>query len=322
MMSILTNSSAMSALQTLRSIDDQLATSQNSIASGLRINSAADNASYWSIATTMRSDNSALSAVGDALGLGAAKVETAYNGLNAAIGIVSDISSKLVAAQEPGADKDKIQKEIAQLQNQLTTISRSSSFSGENWLFNSSAAAPGTKSMVGSFVRDASGNIQVQTIDYDTSASVLMDSRNASRGLLTKAVTVNAPTGTTTSASTYFLMNISSTTPVASGTQIAISSQTTSFQLAGMTMAVDTMLKNMTDAAATLGATSSRIGSQTDFLRNLQDTITKGISRLVDADMNEESTRLKALQTQQQLGIQALSIANNRAQNIMQLFRS
>ena len=49
--------------------------------------------------------------------------------------------------------------------------------------------------------------------------------------------------------------------------------------------------------------------------------IDKGIGRLVDADMNEESTRLKALQTQQQLGIQSLSIANSSAENILQLFR-
>ena len=49
--------------------------------------------------------------------------------------------------------------------------------------------------------------------------------------------------------------------------------------------------------------------------------IDKGVSKLVDADMNEESTKLKALQTQQQLGIQALSIANSNAQNILSLFR-
>ena len=60
---------------------------------------------------------------------------------------------------------------------------------------------------------------------------------------------------------------------------------------------------------------------QEDFVSNLMDTIDKGIGRLVDADMNEESTRLKALQVQQQLGIQALSIANSNSQNILSLFR-
>jgi flagellin-like hook-associated protein FlgL len=81
------------------------------------------------------------------------------------------------------------------------------------------------------------------------------------------------------------------------------------------------MLNSMTDVAATLGATNSRIELQNEFVADLMDTIDKGVGRLVDADMNEESTKLKALQTQQQLGIQALSIANSNSENILSLFR-
>ncbi len=84
---------------------------------------------------------------------------------------------------------------------------------------------------------------------------------------------------------------------------------------------VDSVLTQMTDAAADLGALNSRIDLQKGFVENLSDSIEKGVGRLVDADMNEESTRLKALQTQQQLGIQALSIANSNSQNILSLFR-
>ncbi|KQX70157.1 hypothetical protein ASD41_16370 [Ensifer sp. Root1312] len=73
--------------------------------------------------------------------------------------------------------------------------------------------------------------------------------------------------------------------------------------------------------ASDLGALNSRIDLQKGFVENLSDSIEKGVGRLVDADMNEESTRLKALQTQQQLGIQALSIANSNSQNILSLFR-
>ncbi len=71
MTSILTNVAAMAALQTLRGINDSLESTQNRVSSGYRVEKAADNAAYWSIATTMRSDNKALSAVSDALGLGA-----------------------------------------------------------------------------------------------------------------------------------------------------------------------------------------------------------------------------------------------------------
>ena len=75
------------------------------------------------------------------------------------------------------------------------------------------------------------------------------------------------------------------------------------------------------DTASTLGAITTRIEMQENFVATLTDVIDKGVGRLVDADMNEESTRLKALQTQQQLGIQSLSIANTNSENILQLFR-
>ena len=74
-------------------------------------------------------------------------------------------------------------------------------------------------------------------------------------------------------------------------------------------------------APGLLGATNSRLEMQTDFVADLRDVIDTGVGRLVDADMNEESTRLKALQTQQQLGIQALSIANTNSENVLSLFQ-
>jgi flagellin len=84
---------------------------------------------------------------------------------------------------------------------------------------------------------------------------------------------------------------------------------------------VETALTALTTAGSTLGSLSKRIDLQSDFTSKLSDAITSGVGKLVDADMNEESTRLKALQTQQQLAIQALSIANSDSQNILSLFR-
>ena len=289
----MTNNSAMSALQTLRSINSDMESTQSRISSGYRVNSAADNSAYWSIATTMRSDNQALSTVKDALGLGAAKVDTAYTGMNASIEVVSEIKNKLLAAKEPGVDKTKIDKEITELKNQLSSIAESASFSGENWLQNDAATAAGTKSI-------------------------------ESLGILTKDIDANAldPDAATTTARDYYLIDTGATagTP-SSGTAISLTASTTDQQVTDMVRAVDSMLSQMTDAASNLGAVNKRISMQEDFVSNLMDTIDKGIGRLVDADMNEESTRLKALQVQQQLGIQALSIANSNSQNILSLFR-
>src|SRR5690606_8605343 len=91
--------------------------------------------------------------------------------------------------------------------------------------------------------------------------------------------------------------------------------------LAFMTQHVENQLSLMTSAAADLGSIGMRIDLQEEFVSNLMDSIDSGIGRLVDADMNEESTRLKALQTQQQLAIQALSIANSSSEVILSLFR-
>nr|WP_236760543.1 flagellin [Agrobacterium tumefaciens] len=84
---------------------------------------------------------------------------------------------------------------------------------------------------------------------------------------------------------------------------------------------VDAMLQRVISGASTLGAAKTRIDMQTNFAEALMDSIGKGIGRLVDTDMDEASTRLKALQTQQQLAMQALQIANSNAEHIVMLFR-
>ncbi len=319
MTSIMTNSAAMGALSTLRSITSDMETTQSRISTGYKVATASDNAAYWSIATTMRSDNAAIGTVQDALGLGAAKTDTAYMGLNSSIDVLTEIKAKLVAAREPGVDKLKINAELTELKNQLQSISESASFSGQNWLYNESTTTLGTVKMVGSFNRAADGTVSVGSLSFDTDSSLLIDTKNAANGLLTKDVSVTVASGTTTTTATYYLIDAGGT--AGSGSVISLTASTSDLAVDGMISAVDSMLSSMTDSAATLGSTNSRIQMQNAFVADLMDVIDKGVGRLVDADMNEESTKLKALQTQQQLGIQALSIANSDSQNILSLFR-
>ncbi|RVM09257.1 flagellin, partial [Sinorhizobium meliloti] len=100
-----------------------------------------------------------------------------------------------------------------------------------------------------------------------------------------------------------------------------IDETTTATQISGLISMVDAALETMTSAAADLGSIGMRIDLQSEFVSKLTDSIDSGVGRLVDADMNEESTRLKALQTQQQLAIQSLSIANSASESILTLFR-
>ena len=311
MSSINTNVAAMTALQSLTATNKALTETQNRISTGFRVADASDNAAYWSIATTMRSDNSALSTVQDALGLGAATVDVAYTGINAAIKVVDQIKSKLVAARQPGVDRGKIQSEITELQSQLRGIAESASFSGENWLSVDSGAATynATKSIVSSFSR-AAGAVSIGTIDIDVGGTKLFDADDQSGILDTTSATPNGAVDYSVAGSTDAL-DISALTDSDDDLE----------DLEAMIGVVDGAISSMTDSATALGAAKARIGIQQDFVKGLMDAISRGVGQLVDADMNEESTKLQALQVKQQLGVQALSIANSSSQTILSLFR-
>lgn len=307
MTSILTNVSAMTALKSLQATNRSLEETQARISTGYRVAGASDNAAYWSIATTMRSDNSALSTVKDALGLGAATIDVSYTGTNSAIEMVKEIKNKLVAARQPGVDRAKIQSEITELQRQLQGIAETSVFSGENWLSVDSSQADynATKTIVASFSRSG-GTISIGTISIDVSSLKLFDAADQSGILDTEDTTTNG--AVTYSVATLDIAGLSN-------------SDADLEDLEQMITWVDTALGNMTTAAASLGAVKQRVTLQQAFVNTLMDAITRGIGTLVDADMNEESTRLQALQVQQQLGVQSLSIANQNSQNILSLFQ-
>ena len=297
----------MTALQSLNQTNKETLTVQNRIATGLRVADASDNAAYWSIATTMRSDRQSLSTVADALGLGAATVDVAVQGMEGAIKISSDIKAKLVAARQPGVDRAKIQSEISQLQESLSSVVDTSTFSGQNWLAVDSTGTV-ERTLVSAFSRDGSGNITIGTIEVDISAtgSMLVDTSGNGAGILdqTRSVT-NGPDYT------VLTLDISALTNDAADLE----------DLEDMISGVDAAITSMTDAGTRLGAVKTRINLQKDFADSLMSAIDTGIGALVDANMNEESTRLQALQVRQQLGVQALSLANQSAQSILSLFR-
>lgn len=421
MSSLLTNSAAMTALQTLSSINKNMSQVQNRIATGERVSTASDNAAYWSIATTMRSDNNAMSTVKDALGLGAAQVDVAYTAMDAVKDTLDTMKSKLVAASQPGVDRSKIQAEIKQLQNDLKTFAESASFSGSNWL---SVSQISPQKVVASFTRDANGGIALGTIDINTAKTALFNSTATAPGLLQQGValasvggiaaatatgttgapstaatltpayaaatlqegnvikfdlalnggaaktitidkatvasalgttdgvvttaanwasvlqvaftkagvpaadlTINATTGalTTTATGASASIQISNVASSSNGnffdaTRFDITTASEA-QLSNFLAGIDKMLGSTTAAASDLGAIKTRTDSQKNFVGKIMDAIDRGIGQLVDADMNAESARLSALQTQQQLGVQALSIANQSSQNILSLFR-
>ncbi|KQT21047.1 MAG: flagellin [Bradyrhizobium sp.] len=300
--SLLTNSSAMTALQTLRSVSAQLATTQNRISTGQRVATASDNAAYWSIATSMRSDNAALSAVSDSLGLSAATVDTEYTALTSVIGDkesgLTKLQALLVEAKTAGIDRTKIQADITQIQQDMKLKASSATFNGINWLSTTTGTTPTSFNLVSSYSRVGGtptiGSITVTTANYtlySTTQTGILDTVSGSASVDT--------------------INISALT------DSAADQTTLDAYIAQVTAAIN----SVSSAAADLGAVKNRISTNSEFVKTLMDSVDRGVGQLVDADMNAESTRLQALQTQQQLGVQALSIANQNSQSILSLFR-
>jgi len=302
MSSLLTNSSAMTALQTLQSISQGMATTQSRISTGQRVASASDNAAYWSIATSMRADNAALSAVSDSLGLSAATVDTQYTALTTVLGSdgksgLNKLQSLLVEAKTAGIDRSKIQSEMTQIQQDMKSTAASATFNSVNWL-STNATTPATVNLVSSFSR-VGGTPTINSIAVTVANYSLYT--NTQSGIL----------DTVSGGASIDTINISALTD-------STADQAT---LDGYIAQVTAAINTVSQSAANLGAIKNRIDNNTNFVKSLSDSVTRGIGQLVDADMNAESTRLQAFQVQQQLGVQALSIANGNSQSILSLFR-
>ena len=179
MTSLLTNISAMTALTTLKGINTQLDATSNRVSTGQRVSTASDNAAYWSIATTVRTDNASLSAVKDSLGLGSSAVDTAYNGLNSILSDMQNLRAKLQTALQPGVDRSKVQTEIAAIQSKMKATADSSNSSGQNWLSVDSTATntayQATQSVIAGFSRAGGGAVTFSKINVDVNAIKLYD---------------------------------------------------------------------------------------------------------------------------------------------------
>ncbi len=298
MASILVNPSAITALQSLRTTQNALNTTQKEISTGLKISSAADNASTRAIAESMKSDKSVLSTISDSLSGANSVLNVASAAVKSAIDVMNSIKAGVAQAQQPGADTAKILTSLQQLGKQLTSVVSSATFTGLNAL-DGSLTSP--VQFVASYANGSGTNdSSVGTIDLNI--TTLIDSANGGgTGVLEAAQGGNA------AAATNF-------TALTAGD---LSSATIKDTLTN----ADKAIADLTTYAAEIGATQTRVTQQNDFVKTMNEALTTGISSLVDADMNETSTRLQALQTQQQLGVQSLSIANQNAQMILKLFQ-
>ena len=505
MSSILTNNSAMVALQTLKSINSNLAETQSQISTGKAVGSAKDNAAVWAISKVMESDVKGFTGISESLSLGESTVAVARQATETVTDLLTEIKGKIVAAQEENVDREKIQTDISALRDQISSVVNAAQFNGLNMVkgtedvnilssldrssdgtvtasnitvarqdmstgqgtfgTGASLAANGTASAANvantantaivtigntwaagdvanitvagvelsytlgtgedetdagtalagqinalgleglTASDDGSGNVTISSTrafedvavaTAETTAGdgdVLITTLNGTGSLtLTsgdideRAENIAFSTSAAVNDGDSYKVTVGSSSfdyiagkgetmeDVARGLKIAIDSagnadltttvvqdsstgqwslkvdnngSSAAFSLSGnaggtasgglfglgsidvTTNAgadaalanVETLIDNSIDASAAFGSAQGRIEIQNDFIGKLSDSLKSGIGTLVDADMEAASARLQALQVQQQLGTQALSIANQAPQNILSLFR-
>ncbi|MDJ1008283.1 MAG: flagellin [Paracoccaceae bacterium] len=506
MASILTNTSAMVALQNLRTINNDLEETQNQISTGKEIATAKDNSAIWAVSKVIESDVNSFESISDSLNLGDSTVAVARDAAETVTDILTELKGNIVAAQEENVDRTKIQADIdAQIEQVQSIVSAAS--------FNGLSLVEGTEdvTILGSLQRDAAGNVTASEIDIsrqdlttqagqlstsgdDLSANVTATSSTLSADAVRDdgaasptaadivlagdlsdgavsfdvggtvinfaageldataatagdqiAAAINAAgidgisvvnnAGTLEFASTRaFEETVVSATSAATGTvggganaSVTLDERAETFTFSGAAVNegdgyqfafggvvatyvagqgetmedvanglklqidaandpnittqvvqngtqwelkidnssatdatvtvvarndnsgdavvtgglaglegidvttdegasaalenIDTLIDTSIDAAASFGSDQSRIELQSEFISKLTDSLNAGIGSLVDADLEAASARLQALQVQQELGTQALSIANQAPQSILSLFQ-
>nr|CDP80495.1 Flagellin [Bartonella schoenbuchensis] len=400
--SILTNRSAMTALQTLRAIDNNLDKSKDRISTGLRINNAGDNVAYWSISSMMKHDSNTMSTVIDAINLGKEQVSIAAAAVDLTKEALDNIQQSLVTVNGKGqVDIAKLQDSMRANMTNISNAVQSSSFAGKNMLANGgqtvSVAASyrregtavyvdmievggaelnfgvmsenGTIDMskgilknifdvkadnvtAGKGIDKALGDFKKAEDAYNVLVNTLAEKKTALADLVViygadpkeepgksavsnaKKEVENAEKALTdkdkgndqwAKAKTAFQVEVSKLT-LAEFVQLqdvgAISLEGQNILLGRLQNKVRDAVDLTLTAGAKIGSAVNLMNTQLEFVKRLLDNVEAGIGSMIDADMNAESAKLSALQVQQQLGVQALSIANQGSQNILFLFRN
>ena len=274
MTSVITNASALVALQNLNATAQHLSDTQNRISTGLKVASAKDNGAIWAIAQNQRSNISALDQVKDSLNRAQSTVDVAVSAGQSISDLLNQMKAKALAATDTTLDVNSVTalaNDYKALRDQIGKIVANADFNGANMI--------------------KTGGISV----------FALANASGSSKLTVAAVNLGLGGGTVavTAAATF-------TTSATASAQMAL---------------VNTSITNVNAAVAKLGTGSTAIQTHLAFIGKLQDTLTTGVGNLVDADVAKESANLTALQTKQQLGVQALSIANQAPQFLLSLFQ-
>jgi len=285
--SVNTNVGAFVALQNLSQTNQDMSVVQNRINTGLKVASTKDDSATYAIAQDLRADIGGLNAVKSSLDRAQSTLDVAISAAESISDVLITMKEKATAASDTGMDaasREALQDDFNKQIDQIKTYIKSAEFNGSNIL---TGGATGDK-IEALLNTDATEKLSVDNLDLDGTGGALEAFVAAGTSVAadwTDATTGAADAGTSATA---------------------------------VVAAIDAMKAEL----SALGSASRQLSAQQTFVTKLSDSIETGIGNLVDADLAKESARLNALQTKQQLGLQALSIANQAPQSIMSLFRN
>ncbi|MBB5713686.1 flagellin [Sphingomonas aerophila] len=282
-MSVNTNVGAMAALQSLNSTTKGLAQVQSRINTGLNVSSTKDDSAKYTVAQKLRGDMGELSAVSSSLNRAKSTTDVAVAGAEQVSDLLNQMQSKAKEASDTGIDSNS----RAAITKDLNALKQQVETVIESSSFN------GTNLLKG-------------------------DTTDSGKVSALQSLSSTGASGTLTVANQDYTAKAATGFGKAVGADITLASGAEADTLMGT---LKTFAGEVRSSLSDLGSASRKIDGQLSFNSKLSDVIEAGIGNMVDADLAKESAKLQALQVKQQLGVQALSIANQAPQSITSLFR-
>jgi len=299
--SVNTNIGAQVALASLNATNTQLQASQKRISTGLRVADATDDGGAFAVAQRVRSDVGALTSVNEQLGNAKGLVGTSLSALGKISDTVNIAKTLLVKIGDSSIAQDQRDQYVASYKSLLTEVANyvdNSTYNGQT-LLGRTAGGPITGSSKSVISSELGNTTTISAADTSGLASTLA-------GLI----------GATFSRGATGIDTFTAAAAGADQTAAALALTATT----GAT-AFTTALKGVANQLNQTGADSNLLDATITFNSSKIDSLNAGLGALIDTDLSKESARLQALQIKQQLGTQALSLANQAPQSLLSLFK-
>ena len=299
--SVNTNVSAQVALASLNSTNSQLQATQKRISTGYRVADAADDGGAYAVAQRVRGDVGALTSVNEQLGNAKGLVSTSQTALTKISESVVKAQGLLVKIGDASIAQDQRDQYVASYKSLVSQVANYVDNSKYNGL-----------SLLGSVAGGAAASTSKTVINSETGTTSTINAQDVS-GLANTLATLIGSTFARSAGGVDTFGTIAAGTDQTSAST-ALSAQT------GATAFVSVQ-KGLATQLNLVGSDSNLLDSTISFNSSKIDSLNAGLGALIDTDLAKESAKLQALQIKQQLGTQALSLANQAPQALLSLFK-